>query len=155
MKTISFDAISIQAILTGKKTMTRRPIKDMPKARWEVGDVAWVRTGWTDDNGKKHPAIFMPKSKSPFSIMIIAHGIHLLWEITPHDIEKEGIDIVSHLPMLISPDKVDKIIDFVAKQLFSERWDSIYGGTIGKQWENNPIVEVLTFKIIDTRNEPQ
>jgi hypothetical protein len=157
MKTISFDAISIEAIRAGKKTMTRRPVKEMgwdweieldhegepiqvqsqyPVVRWAVGDIAYVKTGWTDFDGKKHPAMFCPRSRSPFSIRITAHRVERLQEITPQDVEREGI-------------QCEVLTYYVYQLYFRNRWDGIYGKRPPYRWEDNPLVEVLTFEVIE------
>ncbi len=135
MKTIAFDALSIAAIRAGTKNMTRRPyivrhLRD--NIHWKVGDEAWVRTGWVDDAGKRHPAMFMKRADSPFSIRITAHRVERLQEITAEDVEREGVEIHN-----------DYQYDFWW------RWDSIYKHMPGKRWEDNPLVEVLTFTVIE------
>lgn len=136
MKAISFDAISIAAIRQGHKTMTRRPLGRY--RRWFVGDEAWVKVEWIDEQGKERPAIFCPRRCSPFSIRITAHRMEYLRAITAEDVEREGLDVARCLP---HP-------EMVALRLFEERWDSIYGKMPGKRWRANPLLEVLTFQVI-------
>jgi hypothetical protein len=152
VKFISFDAISIEAIRAGKKTMTRRPVKGYefyyvmqgdnasnfvnvrmkrPITRWRVGDEAYVKTGWTDATGKKHPAMFMKRVDSPFSIRITAHRVERLQDISAGDVVAEGVEITHNY-----------------QYDFWWRWDSIYKHVLGKRWEDNPLVEVLTFEVV-------
>ena len=157
MKAISFDAISIEAILAGKKTMTRRPMHITPETefsygsrnRWKVGDTAYVKTGWVAEAGKKHPAMFMPKVNSPFSIRITGHSIQHLRVICAQDVEREGIDVVNHLPLCPDILTIDQLIGMVASRLFQERWNGIYGKRPPYRWKDNPLVECLTFIVID------
>lgn len=143
MKTISFDAISIAAIRTGEKTMTRRPVKKwgmadgMAVQSWEVGDVAYARTGR-----------FMRRIDSPFSIRITACRIESLQKITAKDVELEGIDVVNHLPLCPDILTIDQLIGMTASHLFEDRWDGIYKKTWYYKWDVNPLVEVLTFEVI-------
>lgn len=147
MKAISFNAISIAAILAGRKTMTRRPLGKCE--RWHVGDEAWVRTGWTDEQGKQHPAMFMKRENSPFSIRITAHWVECVQEISAEDVECEGIDVVRCLPKFASPTiGTNYIILWVARRLFELRWDAIYAKVPGKRWRDNPAIEALTFEVI-------
>lgn len=172
MKAISFDTISIEAIRAGKKTMTRRPIKEcdapplppnivaritfdgrfynMP--RWQVDDEAWVKTGWTDAEGKVHPAMYMKRVDSPFRIRITAQRIERLQDITAVDVEREGIDLVGNLPMVPSFVSATKSIEYIAKYLFHDRWARIYEVMRPRSyrfWDFNPWVEVLTFEVIE------
>lgn len=146
MKVISFDSVSLAAILAGSKTMTRRPLGH--KERWHVGDEAWVKTTWIDEHGKKQPAMFCPRRCSPFSIGITEHRIERLRAITAEDVEREGIDVVSHLPLCPDILTIEQLIEMTAWRLFEERWDSIYGKTPSKRWVDNPLVEVLTFEMM-------
>ena len=119
------------------------------KARWRVGDEAWVKTGWVDEQGKYHPARYMLKAHSPFSIKIIAHRVEYLRAISPEDVEREGIDVVNNLPLCPDILTIQQLMEITAWSLFKDRWDSIYGKMPRSvRWQDNPLVEVLTFEVV-------
>ena len=178
MKSISFDAISIESIRAGKKTMTRRTVKlayledgfilDAKIAvisRWAVGDEAWVKTGWIDADGKKHPAMFIKRVDSPFSIRITAHRVERVQEISSEDTTHEGVYLhygdgydakIGAAILWANFGKEDKqralnVIHEAAIEAFKRRWNGIYGKRPPYRWEDNPLVEVLTFEVIEAQ----
>lgn len=118
-KPILFSTPMVQAILAGKKTMTRRVIKkevELAHPRYALDDVLWVREtfGILSDlgnynNGKDtilykateerkpydtfmwKPSIFMPRAASRITLKVTDVKIQLLQEITEEDARAEGI----------------------------------------------------------------
>jgi len=151
MKTISFDAVSIEAILAGKKTQTRRPLTkhifvagrfnvfDELVPRWKVGDEAWAKT-------KRYER----RVDSPFNIRITGHKVERVQDISYRDVEAEGVDVVGNMPLVMNPaGNVIALLDMVSKRLFRERWYGIYNINSPYRWENNPLCEILVFEVFD------
>lgn len=119
---ILFSADMVQAILAGKKDLTRRIVKnEVPIGKWEdtvkyfpygqIGDLIWVRetmiynknsqTYWPKADGyqktasyeKVVPSILVPKINSRIWLQIKNVRIELLHDITEEDAIREGVKL--------------------------------------------------------------
>ena len=144
------------------------------KCPYEVGQTLWVRETWKYDgtihngairykadnklirytpkqlgsytiDGNWKPSIFMPRKAARLFLKITNIRIERIQEITPEDVEKEGVIIDYDYP-LIGPCDAD--IQLRASELFSELWDSI-NKKRGYGWDENPYVWVYDFEIIN------
>ena len=158
---ILFSTEMVKAILDGRKTMTRRVIKDPykyitiphPSPYGQVGDKLWVRETWTQfpdgesvvykADGKPYfnvwkPSIFMPHKFSRITLEITNIRVERLQEINTkrHDeVAKEG------WPFGYTGLSIEK----APVELFAELWDSI-NLKRGYSWGSNPWVWVIEFK---------
>lgn len=171
MKPILFSTPMVQAILENRKTMTRRVIKltgkwvesfDLPKPKYEPGDILWVRETWCDVFGrleyradfsesklldriarygkvisKWRPSIFMPKEAARLYLRVTDVRVERLQDITEEDAKAEGIEPRFSIQDQFSSD--------IARLRFSELWDDINGGR-GYWWYTNPWVWVYSFE---------
>ena len=160
---ILFKGEMVKAILSGKKTQTRR-IADCDNTllcRYgNSGDSLWVRETWAKDipgcpdgitfradhqnlegDGptiiKWKPSIFMPKSVCRITLKITDVRFERLQEITEEDAMEEGVKVgdssMGHI--------------FTAREHFEALWDSI-NKKRGFGWDVNPWVWVIEFKRI-------
>jgi len=207
LKPILFSAPMVNAILEGRKTQTRRVVKNLDYIQdWdendptygpffedeygdsrktvevcpygEVGDRLWVRETWGAhlawDNekpsviecpmgsasiwyaadgrkpahiGKTRPSIFMPQWASRIALEITDVRVERVQDINAGDVEAEGIDVVSKLPLFVKPDvDHERMANFIASGLFQKLWDSI--NSTSHPWDSNPWVWVVEFKRI-------
>lgn len=121
-KPILFSGPMVQAILDGRKTMTRRVVKPQPEGqlecviRHEVGTKLWVREAWAanipgcpngitykadhiDPKGdgpanpiKWKPSIHMPKTAARIWLEVMGVRVERLQGITEEDAIKEGFE---------------------------------------------------------------
>lgn len=151
VRPILFNTDMVQAILAGRKTVTRRVAKNTPPCR--PGDILYVRETWseiknTDGSHKKyaykatdtypfgekyivkflwHPSIHMPKVAARIWLRVTNVRIERLQDIDDDGVVAEGLQIGAP---------------------FEELWDStikkadldIYG------WDANPWVWVIEFE---------
>jgi len=151
---ILFDGESVRAIIEGRKTQTRR-VKKRERCPYNKGDVLWVRETWCHgladhecwgykatmtyqcgepipNNGEHKtwkPSIFMPKRYSRLRLLVEDVKVEPLQDITSEDVEAEGVH----------------------SQCFAERWDSI-NAKRGYSWESNPVVWVVTFSLLERKD---
>lgn len=150
-----------------------------PNAHYHLGDILWVRETWYkdiprymyranyNDNEKFYkagkevvikwrPSIHMPREAARLFLRVIDVLVERLQDITPEEVEREGIDWVRN-PLL----RFDlSTMGSESKRRFAPLWDStikpadlpLYG------WEANPWVWVIEFERIskeEKRNEIQ
>ena len=96
--------------------------------------------GGSYEKAGKIPSIFMPRWASRTTLEITDIRVERVSEITPADIEAEGL---SGLPKYISA----KVAD-VWKAKFEALWNSVYEKR-GHGWDKNPFVWVITFKRVE------
>ncbi len=145
-----YSAWSVQRILAGTKTMTRRPNPERFRS-WLVGDRIWCRETWqymgddiaykaTEDwellKGQWKPSIYMHRHESRILLEITALRIEPLQDITWPDCGNEGIEY-------LTGSMIDK---------FALLWDSI-NAKRGFSWDSNPPVIVIGFKVLSTERE--
>lgn len=88
-----------------------------------------------DYNLKWTPSIHMPKWASRITLEITNIRVERIQDINEADAEGEGIQFLRDIP--------DADETLTARELFWCLWDSIY-----KNWDNNPWVWVVEFKVI-------
>ena len=178
LKPILLSTPMVQAILEGNKTVTRRIIKtdgSPIKAKYEIGDVLWVRETFIDESdfgespnyvykadcpnyqmvsgAKWKPSIFMPREVCRLFLKITNIRVERLQEITEDDAEKEGIKEFTKDGVLCKYG-LDRWqwadMPKTPKEAFKVLLESINGIN---NWESNPFVWVIEFertdKIID------
>lgn len=147
---IIFSGPMVLAILAGRKTQTRRPVKPgATKCPYgSPGDALWVRETWrcrklpdcqqeidykADHYDSWHyqwrPSIFMARAASRIKLRITGIRKERLQEISDANAVAEGV------------------LPFEARSGFMELWDRIYA-TKGQGWDTNPRVWVITFERI-------
>ncbi len=94
---------------------------------------------------KWKPSRYMPRKAARLFLKITNIRIERIQEITPEDVEKEGVIIDYDYP-LIGPCDAD--IQLRASEPFKELWDSI-NKKRGYGWDENPYVWVYDFEIIN------
>lgn len=173
-KPILFSAPMINAILAGRKSMTRRIVKDSSKpCRFEVGMVLWVREACrivypqdvltngvlipsleptrylyaADDPslGPWRPSIHMPRRASRISLEVTATRRERLQDISEADAIAEGM-VYTHVHSI--DDRESCYTDFRGYSTtyqFRLIWQSIHGPA---SWQANPLVDVISFKRI-------
>jgi hypothetical protein len=152
---ILFSAPMVRAILEGRKTQTRRVVKNQVRRDGytcpygKPGDVLWVRETWCGDrfngvgyratdaqSGPWKPSIFMPRWASRITLEITDVQVERVHDINECDIVAEGI-----------PFPTDRYVSYEELlAAFRDLWDSINGKTY--PWASNPWVWALTFKVM-------
>ena len=160
---IIFSTPMVKAILDGRKTQTRRVIKDQPPLSMrdmfkpknlkcpygQVGDRLWVRETFKPYNcmgGFAYkadgdlstgfpwkPSIHMPRGASRITLEITESRAERLQDISEEDAKAEGVKCC---PNAVS--------DY--KHHFMILWDSINGKKY--PWDSNPWVWVISFKVV-------
>lgn len=158
---ISFTAAMTRAILEGRKTQTRRLIRDNDESVCPLGiagDRLWVREPWgyaaqfrdanAEPSGKviyaadgralgprrawRQP-LYMPRSCSRIVLEIISSEAQSLQQISNDDAEAEGYT------------QDELFAD--SRQWFAQLWDRLYAQH-GFTWEANPRVWAITFRVL-------
>jgi hypothetical protein len=176
MKPIIFNTEMVKAILEGRKTQTRRPIKPQPinikfinnkykevgnddtfrfeyKQPYKVGDILYVRETWAqdDENSYMYRANdfnqFTPKWKP--SIHMPREAARLFLKVT--NVRVERVQNIS------SNDAWEEGFECTCMRpvpqcagniiSFSKTWNSIY-----KNWDDNPWVWVFDFEVTKRGN---
>lgn len=155
---IIFSAPMVQAILEGRKTQTRRIVKDATVCKFgKVGDRLWVRETWaaphafdghtpafiprdarihflaTEDRGglRWRSPIFMPRWASRITLEIKSLRVERLQDISEADARAEGSD--------------DNSSAIWGPGGFWDLWEGIHGPG---SWEENPFVWVIEFEVV-------
>jgi len=149
-----FNTEMVRAILNGKKTVTRRPLKgnilkcvhfdainDHHKhcPFGDIGDIGYCNNS-ADEKAdcKCIPSIHMPRWASRITLEITEVSVEKVqdidkWHSSPTEILSEGVELSGCTHMSYNRNK------------FAQLWNSIYKKTEYK-WENNPYVWVIKFK---------
>jgi len=165
---IIFSGDMINAILTGKKTQTRRVIKNPLCPYGEKGDRMWVRESCYIHNhpnerepngtvyyvadiglgkgGKATPSIYMPRWASRINLEINGVFVERLKNISTTDAIAEGI-LEWKGNVNIITQNIDGTIPITQFHLL---WDSI-NEKRGFGWDSNPLVWVIEFKVINIK----
>ena len=157
---ILFSTPMVQAILDGRKTMTRRVIKDIHSTfnfikeedkiyyfeRWLEHNEKMQKAEFKCPYGEKFkPSIFMPRSASRITLEITNIRVERLQEITEEDAIKEGIfKSKQYFHSTIHPIKGTYQCWTSGREAFEKLWDSINGKKY--PWSSNPWVWCLEFK---------
>ena len=163
---IIFSAPMVRAILEGRKTQTRRILKD-GKIRFALRDRLWVRESFQlkIDGGalyyataasrsalKWKPSIHMPQSLSRITLEVTAVEVERLQSISEEDAKAEGM---KEFPCLGphrgasatfwsgGDGKTDDGAAFTPRGAFERIWSKINGDA---SWDANPWVVAITFK---------
>jgi hypothetical protein len=149
---ILFCAEMVRALLDGRKTQTRRLVKDRPPeieyCKYMIGDLLWVRETFIDAQGYNDgladfmyradvwaegekdefkgmwtSSIFMPRAASRITLEITGVRVERLQDISDEDSIAEGAGYPS--------------------QKFMALWQSINGK---ESWDSDPWVWVIEFK---------
>lgn len=169
---ILFSTPMVQAILEGRKTMTRRIVKD--KDPWSVitcrygqpGDILWVRetfaiyldaflfkAGYRGvfKGIKWKPSIHMPKDYARIWLQVEEIRVERLHSISKEDAISEGIERIN--------DKLFKcygtsslVVTNVPKDSFMTLWSEINGV---ESTHANPWVWVIKFKVLSITGRPE
>jgi hypothetical protein len=156
---ILFSTPMVSAILEGRKTQTRRILKN-PEVSMQncpygkPGDLLWVRETWGIEKRKEkrivfkarmndypiqddrwRPSIHMPKDAARIWLKLTEVRVERLQDITEKDAIAEGIEDES--PYFYNP-----------KYSFISLWESINGEG---SFYQNPWVWVLTFEVLSIR----
>jgi hypothetical protein len=142
--TISFRADMIDLILSGRKTVTIRPMKPQPKPgdltlpeypHGRVGDIVTVR---------ERPDIRLRITGRPATWLHAIKGEY---------ISREGLctSLCKWCKIAGGYKECNVCIcRYLAPQAFYRLWESLYGDTEYK-WENNPCVWAIQFELVEGR----
>lgn len=134
------------------------------KAKYSIGDILWVRETWAevstfpepdcfgkylyksmgDTPVKWKPSIFMPKEACRLFLEVTNVRAERLQDISGDELIREGLFTIEHegtLEYLVG--QVCAIKDSSEKSV-AWIWQNING-----EWESNPFVWVITFKIVE------
>ncbi len=179
---ILFSAPMVRALLAGTKTQTRRIVKDQNYPNYckppygAAGDRLWVReTIKLDEFGDAVfaadgvltvidtwcwqrpvlPSIHMPRGARRIVLEIVDVRVQRLQDIDGYDVVAEGIDLQSHRCDCEACRMTSTLCPATQTSLglaYGELWDSINGDRA--PWSSNPWVWAITFKRIDTTEQP-
>jgi len=116
---------------------------DLKPSQVSVGDTVEYFADTTAKHyldGKQRPSIFMPRWASRINLEITGIKVERLQDISREDARKEGLMVGIGAGGLRD-----------SRHMFEELWDSINGKTVGKSWNDNPFVWVLSFFRITDR----
>lgn len=169
LKPILFKPEMVRAILDGRKTQTRRILKEQPpetidpeslingevrpfKNRFCTGDVLWVREKWhrNVDNSYSFKADLRPQENVPLrwwkpSIHMPYKACRLWLEVT--DVR------VDRLHDMSDSDIVAEGIPYEPNEFnLMAKWINLWNRVSPKNgWHSNPYVEVVEFKIKEVK----
>ena len=167
MKSIQFKQFLIEKIIAGKKTETRRLVKNKTKPSYEVGEIIYIKeklhknsdngisfedgeslqyTNWEWKRDVLSP-MFMPAGCARLFLRIIDVKTERLHDITENDAVAEG------MPNRIEAQKMAiaaKIEWYDAPiKWFCGVWNEINGKDEYNKWDANPWVFVYKFEVIE------
>lgn len=125
---ITFNSEMVRAIITGRKTQTRR-MPNERNAKWKVGDRLWVRKVWRICGLSIHT----PKWASRITLEITGLRKENLLAISNKDIKAEGCPRIGN-----------DVVDW-CDTWFARLWNSCYTQE-GQRWQDNPEVLVVEFR---------
>ncbi len=163
-KPILFSSPMVRAILEGRKTQTRRVLKNPLDYGCQIpvdsatihpfGNRLWVRETFSiSSNGYFYradvkqpetikyswrPSIFMPRKASRITLEVLSVRIERLQNISSMDVIQEGIQSGPAKHWYHAPDGTEK---------YRALWDSL-NKKRGFGWETNPFVWVIQFRKI-------
>jgi hypothetical protein len=99
----------------------------------------------------KIPSIFMPRWAARLFLRVENVRAERVQEISAEDVEAEGIDVASKLPIVLaSVAKKQRMVlaNLIARRLYGNLWNSL-NAKRGYSWESNPAVFVYTFSRVE------
>lgn len=166
---ILFKPQLVRAILSGRKTQTRRLVGIRKPA--SVGDRLWVRETHFISNGghvpctgdlpytvgthKDSPAVVYyrasfdrtPPTRWRPSIHLPRWASRITLEVT--DVRRQRLHEITPAEVLAEGVGVPALRDELLLQAWEDIWNSIHGKTLGMSWADNPEVWAYTFKILN------
>lgn len=162
-----------EAVLEGRKTMTRRICKEQVWAfsdienakngifhfeipRYKVGDVVSIAQKYSEigigpfpfcESGWRNK-MFVRADLMPHHIRITDVRVERLNDITPDDCLKEGISFIDKIKAyyFYRSDRDKGFYYYTAKHAFAALIDNVSGNGV---WESNPFVFVYEFELVD------
>ena len=143
--TIFFDDATIQMLLDGKKTQTRRVVKNVEKLDkcpyGKVGEILSVKETWyANEDGtttfkvgsnvsvpKWNSPYVMPKARARLKLRVTEIKHEKLHDITTDDCAKEGTE--------------------ASVESYKQLWNNI-NVKKGIDWDKNPLVWVISFEVV-------
>jgi hypothetical protein len=163
---ILFNTEMVEAILDGRKTMTRRT----KNYKYRVGDILWVKETfcykhWCEpddgclykadewakntDEFKWSPSMYMPKNACRIWLRVVDIKRENLHDISRADAIREGVksvgvDLFNNVRYKCYLENKDAVADFLDPvESFNSLWIKINGK---ESFEANPTVTVITFE---------
>ena len=168
MKSIQFKPFLIERIIEGKKTETRRLVKNKTKPRYKVGETVYIKeklyrnvdNGISFEDGEPIPdtnwgwkrnvlsPMFMPAKYARLFLRIIGIKTERLHDITEADAIAEGIFLTDYgWSWKESPKEYEFFI--TPRIAFANLWESIHGDNESTCWCSGPEVFVYKFEVIE------
>lgn len=161
-----------QAVLEGRKTMTRRLVPDgtplgcwketVKRSRYQVGEVVAIAqsykdagysekevfAGWPFSRAGWNNKLFVAAGKMLHHIRITDVRVERLNDITPDDCLKEGISFIDKIKAYYfdRSDRDQGFYYYTAKHAFASLIDKVSGKGV---WDSNPYVFVYEFELVD------
>jgi hypothetical protein len=139
---IRFSAEMILAILDGRKTQTRRVIKDTTEHRGPINP-AYLEAhknhpGWKDicPYGAPGDTLFVPETEPRITLRITDIRVERLQDISEEDAKAEGVKPLDYAAHHVAA-------GYGARIAFEQLWTTINGPGA---WEANPWVWVISFE---------
>lgn len=172
-KPIIFSGPMVRALLDGRKTQTRRIIKDCANVRISIGDRLWVRENFcvcnecgyydqcADANSagigdrkccrscdsmlpkRMRPSIHMPRWASRLTLIVTDVRVQRLQDISNEDAIAEGIKPHGHA---FTGYGNQSDIWMAPYESFESLWNSLHGPDA---WSENPWAAAITFRTIN------
>lgn len=145
---ISFNDEMIRALLTGRKTQTRRLVDGRKNCPFGgPGDLLWVRERWTrvdrssyrysadaaDDRTRFRPTFHMPRAACRIVLRIASVEMQSLQSMSTADARNEGYD--------------PRATKLSPRKWFADLWDRIFRAP-GTRWADNPRVWMIRFELV-------
>jgi len=168
MKSIQFKPFLIERIIAGKKTETRRLVKNKTKPRYKVGETVYIKeklyrnvnNGISFEDGEPIPdtnwgwkrnvlsPMFMPAKYARLFLRITDINIVWLQNLSDDDAIAEGIFHNGGGWTWKAADSNNEIYDS-PRIAFANLWDSIHGGDESRCWFADPCVFVYKFEVVE------
>jgi len=168
MKSIQFKPFLIERIIAGKKTETRRLVKNKTKPRYKVGETVYIKeklyrnvdNGISFEDGEPIPdtnwgwkrnvlsPMFMPEKYARLFLRITDINIAWLQNLSEADAIAEGIFLTDYGWSWKASTQNDDC--FVTPRIaFANLWDSINGDDQLQCWHADPEVFVYKFEVVE------
>ena len=138
-KSIEFNSEMVKAILQGRKTQTRRVVKE-PIGKMSVGELLELKPPYQIGQELR-----VKESDPKITLEITNIRVERLQDISEDDAKKEGVSASEFVEMR------DGSPCYTIP--FYHLWTSIYGIDNSKSWDTNPYVWVINFKLKQQKND--